>query len=365
MSKHIVYLTTNLKSKINGINRIYIGVHKTENPDIFDGYIGCGVKINVPSSYRNPETPFQYAVKKYGTEAFKRSTLYVYDTAKEAYNKERELVDAKFIAQDYTYNVVLGGEFEDHYRPLYQFTLDGTLIKCWERSSEAYEFYGVPKERFDSPKRNKCIFLNSYWSISPKIDVTEYSKTPITKITYLYSRGGKLLKEFDSQTKCAEYINYDKGELTRAIKEQRLIKKQYYVSNSLTDEFKPSPRKNYMNIHFFVYTVNNEYLGEYVGKELMDVIKLKSWADVDHIFTHNKNWYKDFYISLEKIEKVPTKRIGNGICVDVYTNFGEFIETCKSIKEVKEKYNIPASKIKNIQYGDKYYNNYIFKYNNK
>ena len=35
--KYIVYQTTNL---IN--NKIYIGVHKTVNPDIFDGYIGNG-----------------------------------------------------------------------------------------------------------------------------------------------------------------------------------------------------------------------------------------------------------------------------------------------------------------------------------
>lgn len=34
---YIVYKTTNL---ING--KVYVGVHRT-NPDIFDGYIGCGV----------------------------------------------------------------------------------------------------------------------------------------------------------------------------------------------------------------------------------------------------------------------------------------------------------------------------------
>ena len=44
--KYIVYLTLNKKSKVNGINKIYVGVHQTDCPDIFDGYIGCGVYIN-------------------------------------------------------------------------------------------------------------------------------------------------------------------------------------------------------------------------------------------------------------------------------------------------------------------------------
>ena len=89
--KYIVYLTTNLKSKINGINRIYCGVHQTEDPSIFDGYIGCGVYINQSSTYMYPKTPFQCAVKKYGTQSFKREILFVYDTEKEAYKKEEEL----------------------------------------------------------------------------------------------------------------------------------------------------------------------------------------------------------------------------------------------------------------------------------
>ena len=64
--KYIVYLTKNKKSKVNGEYKIYIGVHKTENPAIFDGYIGCGIYINQPSTYMYPKTPLQYAVKKYG-----------------------------------------------------------------------------------------------------------------------------------------------------------------------------------------------------------------------------------------------------------------------------------------------------------
>ena len=74
LKEYIVYMTINLVN-----NKIYIGVHKTENPNIFDGYIGCNVKINSPSTYMNPSTPFQYAVKKYGIKSFKREILFIYD----------------------------------------------------------------------------------------------------------------------------------------------------------------------------------------------------------------------------------------------------------------------------------------------
>ena len=51
--KYIVYQTVCKTNK-----KIYIGVHSTENPDIFDGYLGCGVYIYRPSSYQNANTPF-------------------------------------------------------------------------------------------------------------------------------------------------------------------------------------------------------------------------------------------------------------------------------------------------------------------
>ena len=72
--KYIVYQTTNTVNK-----KIYIGVHKTINPELFDGYIGCGVNIHNSSSYMKPHTPFQCAVKKYGGKVFLRTILYIYD----------------------------------------------------------------------------------------------------------------------------------------------------------------------------------------------------------------------------------------------------------------------------------------------
>ena len=95
MEKYIVYQTTN---KIN--NKIYIGVHCTNNPDGFDGYIGCGVRITQPCTYMNPKTPFQFAVKKYGTGAFIRTTLAKFLIQKKKHlNQKRKLLTKSFFKE--------------------------------------------------------------------------------------------------------------------------------------------------------------------------------------------------------------------------------------------------------------------------
>ena len=67
-------------------------------------------------------------------------------------------------------------------------------------------------------------------------------------------------------------------------------------------------------------------------------------------------------LSMEEIDKVPERQLGNGIKVDVYTKYGDFIETLNTVKEVREKYNVPSSKIKNIEQGNRYFKDWIFKY---
>lgn len=360
--KYIVYLTTNTKSKINGINRIYVGVHQTENPEIFDGYIGCGVYVNKPSSYRNPHTVFQYAVKKYGTDAFIRTTLFVFDNKHDAYEKEKEIVNKDFISQSHVYNMIVGGIYQYPRNALYQFDENGKLVNTWDGLISASEFYGYSPKNFLSSIRNRILFLNCFWSYNEHIDVGNFKKEPFLKITYLYDKNGKLIEQFDSMTQCAKYIQYSTADVCRAIQYQKLIKDKYYVSYKLTDEFHPKPRIVFYKQKFYLYKESGEFVGEFVGKEIMPIIKMYSWDKMYNIFYRNKQWYKDFYISLEKIESVPKKKIGNGFIIDIYTKFGEYIETLKSAKEVREKYKISSSALKNIQYGDKYFENYIFKY---
>ena len=123
--KYIVYQTTNIKN-----NKIYIGVHKTENPEVFDGYIGCGIRLNNPSSYMNPFTPLQFAVKKYGTSNFKRIILATFDVIDDAFELEKQLVNQIFINRKDTYNAKLGGiGGSSFYKKINQFDLKGKFLK--------------------------------------------------------------------------------------------------------------------------------------------------------------------------------------------------------------------------------------------
>lgn len=121
--KYIVYKTIN---KIN--NKIYIGVHKTENPEIFDGYLGNGVYVQRPSSYSNPKTHFQFAIKKYGVENFMRTVVKVFDVENDAYKLESELVNEEFIKREDTYNLVPGGRDVSQFMvKVYMYDIEGNF----------------------------------------------------------------------------------------------------------------------------------------------------------------------------------------------------------------------------------------------
>lgn len=179
--KYIVYLTTCLINK-----KIYIGVHETANPEIFDGYIGCGVFTYSPSSYNRAQTPFQNAVKKYGPKNFVRQTLKIFDNKVDAYDLERFLVDSLFVKRKDTYNVVVGGDGSPDSKPVNQFNSEGKLLKTWPSIKEAAFFYNVS----DTAIRNSIKFKGScasyYWSYDPTIDIKEFLQIRKGTTCYMY-----------------------------------------------------------------------------------------------------------------------------------------------------------------------------------
>lgn len=90
MKFYTVYKTTN---NING--KYYIGVHKTSNP--YDDYLGSGKFL-------------KRAIEKYGIENFEKEILAIFETAKEAFDLEKELITFEMIESNQVYNLKNGGE---------------------------------------------------------------------------------------------------------------------------------------------------------------------------------------------------------------------------------------------------------------
>lgn len=86
---YLIYKITNIKNK-----KIYIGAHTTSN--INDEYMGSGHAL-------------ASAKKKYGIENFKKEILHIFDTEKEMWDKEYEIVNEDFCKRKDTYNVRTGG----------------------------------------------------------------------------------------------------------------------------------------------------------------------------------------------------------------------------------------------------------------
>jgi hypothetical protein len=93
---YTVYVTTNLVN-----NKIYIGVHQTENP--YDRYLGTGTSI-------------KNAIKKYGRKNFKKEILCFCEDRDQAYWVEELLVTEEFIKRTDNYNEIPSGSQGIGYR---------------------------------------------------------------------------------------------------------------------------------------------------------------------------------------------------------------------------------------------------------
>jgi hypothetical protein len=108
---YTIYKTTNLVNR-----KIYIGAHKTSNPD--DDYLG-------------PNKLLKAAIIIYGKENFKKEILYICETEQEMFAKEREIVNEEFIAREDTYNTFV--------MPIVQIKYDQALSDNERPASEKNE----------------------------------------------------------------------------------------------------------------------------------------------------------------------------------------------------------------------------------
>lgn len=143
----------------------------------------------------DPKYPFQFAVKKYDTANFKRTTLYTFNTEDEAYAKERELVDLKFVQRSGTYNCILGGNIRPLFynrHKIYQFNIDGSFVKEWKDIYECAEFLETWKESIYQAIRFKNRLYGYYWSYFKEINISEYSNPNNSQKVYKYNLQGNV-----------------------------------------------------------------------------------------------------------------------------------------------------------------------------
>lgn len=254
--KYIVYKTTCIVN-----NKTYVGVHATDNPNQFDGYIGNGINIyNRKSSIDNPKFPFHYAVKKYGLNSFNRETLFVYDTLEEAYSKEAEIVTEDFIKRDDVYNISLGGNAPTpKYRTLYQFDYKGALINKYESVISASKLCEIPYKQLQWAIYNNRGKNGFYWSYSPTILLSEYSYLEKLKY-YIYDSNGNFIQEFDTNTQCVEFLQTNRANLTRAIKLTNKIS-GYFITTEKVDNLNITIQKS--NGKLNRYSLDGKYIDSF------------------------------------------------------------------------------------------------------
>lgn len=198
--KYIVYITINL---CNG--KFYIGVHRT-NPDNFDGYIGCGI---YRASQATKDYTLHKAVRKYGYENFKRTTIKIFPDTEEgrlqAFELEQILVNETLLKSKSTYNTALGGRestTEDLMKTVYMFDLNGNYLRSFKSARDAASY--IQPENQDSARtaiKNNCLGQTNssfgyFWSYTKKFT---YSNDRIREIAQ-YTINGKFLRTFKSIT---------------------------------------------------------------------------------------------------------------------------------------------------------------------
>lgn len=118
---HYFYKITNL---IN--NHFYYGVHNTN--DLDDGYMGSGSRLHI-------------AYQKYGIENFKKEIVKFFNSSKEAFEYESEIVNEELTNNNECYNIQLGGRNGWN---------DVTKNKIVVKYKNTEEYFLIDKEQYDS-----------------------------------------------------------------------------------------------------------------------------------------------------------------------------------------------------------------------
>lgn len=327
--KYIVYCTTNLINK-----KIYIGQHLTENPNKFDGYLGCGVYENKPSTYNKPKTAFQFAVQKYGPSNFKRIIIKIFDNLEDALALEAELVTKEFLSRKDVYNEVLGGNIGDSTTSVkcYQYDLSGNFLAEYDSQQKASLSIGRGFTTIKRAIKEKIQAAESYWSLEKfdKLDLSEY-KTNSNRIpVFQYSETGEYDCCYESISDAARVNNSTSSNIVRSCKLGYKCNNKYF-----SYEFQPSfsqAKTEYLKKRkVYQYSLSGEFIKEYDSY----LIAQKSFGKygLDKAIKLGRT-FEGFQWKLEKLDKIESVEVkGKARKVGQYDLEGNLIKLYNTVTE--------------------------------
>lgn len=331
--KYIVYKTTCLINE-----KIYIGVHQTENPDEFDGYLGNSLWVNRKDKVNNPQFAFHFAVQKYGANNFKRETLFVFDTPTEAYQKEAEIVTLDFIKQDNNYNVAIGGKGGSKVpRPVFQFDFNGMLLHSFPNGAlDAAKTIGGDDNRIRDAILQKSSSYGYLWANTDSIDVTQYTFKVPNKY-YVYDADGNYIQMFNSLKECWKYFDTDSSHINLAIRTCGKVR-GYFISTEKYDKLKilVTPLSGKLNR----YTPEGKYIDSFntiqearekLGLKLCSISTAIKLQRINNGYRWTRTDYPTPTIEIPKVTNHKRK-------VAVYSKDDELIEIFNSVTETEKKY---------------------------
>lgn len=288
----ILYQTVNLQN-----NKIYIGVHKTKDPFKFDGYIGCGVYINQPSSYMYSKTKFQAAVKKYGTAVFKRTVLKIYQNEEDAYLEESRIVDPKFLERPDVYNMICGGKIPNYMYntvKVHQYDLQGKYLKTFNSIEEA----SIAVQRDASSVSEAASVMMScggyYWSSvrQSQLDLTAVHSVRKYKTIYQYSaETGEFLQEFPS-TRATGYSQASQSAILG-----NMVDNKYYFCYVKANTYSQARDSYLKGRTIYQYDSEGKFLKEWL---YLEALKKFSKDGINQAIRHKTLTKSGFYWGLQK-----------------------------------------------------------------
>lgn len=355
--KYIVYLTVNVKNE-----KIYVGVHKTENPDIFDGYLGCGVNKFQPYTYKHSKTAFQYAVNKYGIDAFKRTTLAIFDNKEDAFLLESKIVTEEFIKRKNVYNMIVGGfHGPDQSVIIYQYNLDGTFVKAWPSYKEAANFFNCTATSIE----NAVCFKNSsrgfLWTniYTPNLNINEFSYKEKIDCIYCYDEDGNFIKTYENTTEIIEELGVSRVVINRAIQGQYKTKNKYF-SKTKVDKFVPNQIKVDKNTEIFLYNLDGNYVTSYESPSICaKALGLNKTNSIYNAIRLGRTCC-GYQFSTEKLDNMKSLQRANlQLRIDQFDLNGNYIKTFNSLSEARKEFGTGVVKV--IRGQQKQCKNFIFK----